>query len=115
MGLQILDRGDGRLITYPSAEPIVCKALHQRLAMLCRNGLQAIPVFQLLWEINGAYLETGYELEANFQSKERPLPKTGAHSNSRGSDHAFSHATSCSSVTRCFVTQIRRLQFVYIH
>ena len=55
LGLQILDRGAGRLITRPNAKPIVRKVLRQRRATPCRNGLQAIPAIQSIWEINGAY------------------------------------------------------------
>ena len=50
MGLQILGAGDGRLITHPSSEPIVCEALRQRLAAPCHKRLQAVPPFQQLWE-----------------------------------------------------------------
>ncbi len=56
MGLQILGAGDGRLITHPSSEPIVCEALRRRLAMPCHKRLQAVPPFQQLWESNAAYV-----------------------------------------------------------
>jgi hypothetical protein len=55
MGLQILGAGDGRVITHPSSELIVCEALRQRLAMPCHKRLQAVLSFQKLWERIGAY------------------------------------------------------------
>ena len=64
MGLQILGAGAGSLITHPSADPIACKPLRQRLAMPCRKGLQAAPPFQLPWEIDGAYLKPCLPREA---------------------------------------------------